>query len=146
VRAPVIASARRHGSGRLVLAGKSMGGRVGCHVALVDPSVSALVCFGYPLLSPGKTAKVRDEVLLALRTPVLFVQGSRDPLCPLDQLDEVRAKMSARSEVHVVEGGDHSLQLSAAARRDRGITQATSDGAVLERVRGFVARVQGTPA
>src|SRR5690606_36186237 len=98
---------RRRRAGPVVLVGKSMGGRVGCHLALERP-VAALVCLGYPLRSP--TGKLRDEVLLALRTPVLFVQGSRDPLCPLDGLERVRRRMKAPSTLHVVEGGDHSLK------------------------------------
>jgi predicted alpha/beta-hydrolase family hydrolase len=90
----------------VVLAGKSMGGRIGCHVALDHP-VDALVCLGYPLVSPA--GKMRDEVLLALDTPVLFVQGTRDRLCPLEALEPVRGRMRARNELHVVESGDHSL-------------------------------------
>ena len=61
-----LASALRGKTGPAVLAGKSMGSRVGCHVSLEDPSVKALVCFGYPLASPGKRKAVRDEVLVAL--------------------------------------------------------------------------------
>src|SRR5262245_43622799 len=78
----------RHGPRPIVLAGKSMGGRVGCHLAN-ERDVSRLVCFGYPLLAQGNPAKRRDEVLLALRTPILFVQGTRDSLCPLPLLAEV---------------------------------------------------------
>lgn len=92
----------------VVLAGKSMGGRVGCHVALQQP-VAALICFGYPLCGAGDRAKLRDKVLLELRTPVLFVQGTRDPLCPLDLLEDVRKKMTSPSRLHVVPEGDHSL-------------------------------------
>jgi predicted alpha/beta-hydrolase family hydrolase len=100
--------ARDAGTGPVVLAGKSMGGRVGCHVAVeTGAKPSALVCLGYPLV--GQNGSVRDEVLLALRTPVLFVQGTRDELCPLDRLEAVRAKMTAPSALHRVEGGDHSL-------------------------------------
>ena len=76
-----LAAARTDGA--VVLAGKSMGGRVGCHVALEERTL-ALVCLGYPLR--GVTGKRRDQVLLALRTPVLFVQGARDALCPLADL------------------------------------------------------------
>src|SRR5512133_1820140 len=83
----------------VVLAGKSMGSRVGCHVALEEP-IAALVCLGYPLR--GGRGELRSDVLLALRTPVLFVQGSRDALCPLDALDEVRRRMQAISGLHVV--------------------------------------------
>jgi predicted alpha/beta-hydrolase family hydrolase len=124
--------------GPVVLAGKSMGSRVGCHVALEEPSVRGLVCFGYPLKGAGKRQALRDEVLLELRVPILFLQGSRDPLCPLDQLEGVRAKMRARSSLHVVEGGDHSLSVSAAARKASGQTQADSDARVLAAVAEFV--------
>src|SRR5262245_45004112 len=61
--------------GPVVLIGKSMGGRIGCHVAveLEQAQVSAserpaaLVCLGYPLVAPG--GAVRDQVLLSLGTP-----------------------------------------------------------------------------
>lgn len=121
---------------KLVLAGKSMGGRVGCHVAL-EASVAGLICFGYPLR--GQNGKLRDQVLLALATPVMFVQGARDPMCPLEELDRVRQQMSARSEVFVVEGGDHSLEATKTSLRARGTTQPQVELAVLDAVRGFCA-------
>ena len=124
----------------LVLAGKSMGGRIGCHLAL-DSSASAgvagLVCFGYPLR--GQNGKLRDEVLLALRTPVLFVQGTRDTLCPLPELADVRQRMSVRSELFVVEAGDHSLQVTKTSLKQRGTTQAEVEQAVVAAVRDFCA-------
>src|ERR1700734_1903761 len=52
----------------IVLAGKSMGGRVGCHVALVDP-VQAVICLGYPLCGAGDRSKLSAQVLLDLPTP-----------------------------------------------------------------------------
>ena len=70
-----------------------MGGRVGCHVALVDP-VQAVICFGYPLCGAGDRTKLRDQVLLELKVPILFVQGTRDPLCPLELLEDVRKRMA----------------------------------------------------
>jgi uncharacterized protein len=127
----------RHG-GAIVLAGKSMGGRIGCHVAVDDPSVRALVCFGYPLLSPGKRATVRDAVLLELKTPILFLQGTRDALCPLDHLAQVRERMLAPSHVEVVEGGDHSLIVAKGTLRTRNLTQADVDGAILNAIRRFL--------
>jgi len=130
--------ARRDGE-RVVLAGKSMGSRVGCHLSLEQGvHVDALVCFGYPLvggtLSSG-AAKMRDEVLVALTTPILFIQGTRDELCPLDELERVRDKMKATSVVHVVETGDHSLMVA----KNAPVTQTESDTRVLESVRRFLA-------
>ena len=93
-----------------ILIGKSMGGRIGCHVSL-EEKVEAIVCFGYPLCGGGDRSKLRDKVLRALQTPILFVQGTRDSLCPLDLLESVRTEMKAPTFLHVVEGGDHSLQV-----------------------------------
>lgn len=124
--------------GRVVLCGKSMGSRVGCHLALEEP-VAGLVCLGYPLVGVGKRAPVRDEVLLALETPVLFVQGTRDRLCPLDRLEQVRRRMRARSTLHVVEDGDHSLEITRRGARARGTTQQASDAAVVAAIAAFLA-------
>src|SRR6185295_6441856 len=130
-----LAGARARAAGPLFLIGKSMGGRVGCHVAL-EEKVAGVICLGYPLQSGA--GALRDEVLVALRTPILFVQGSRDALCPLDSLAAVRARMTAPSTLLVVEGGNHSLEVSAAARKASGGTQADSDARVLEAIRTFV--------
>jgi predicted alpha/beta-hydrolase family hydrolase len=137
------AKALGENGGKLVFAGKSMGSRVGCHASLEEPSVVALVCFGYPLKGAGKKAAIRDEVLLQLRIPILFVQGTRDSLCPLDLLESVRSKMKAPSTLHVVTGGDHSLNVSAAALKSSGETQEDSDARILARVRDFLAEVAG---
>ena len=128
---------RARANGPVFLIGKSMGGRVGCHLAL-EEKVAGVICLGYPLQS-GATGALRDEVLLALRTPILFVQGSRDSLCPLDKLAAVRARMTAPSTLLVVEGGNHSLEVSAAERKATGTTQAQSDARVLEAIGAFVA-------
>jgi uncharacterized protein len=127
----IIAEARRKHPGPLVLAGKSMGSRVGCHVSLEEP-VDAIVCFGYPLRA-ASSGKLRDEVLLALRTPILFVQGTRDPLCPLPLLEKVRTRMKVGSTLHIVEGGDHSLRVS------KKLPQEPVDAAIFVAVRRFLS-------
>lgn len=130
-----LSAARDGRRGPTVLVGKSMGGRVGCHLALEEP-VAGLVCLGYPLVGQG--GQVRDEVLLALRVPALFVQGSRDTLCPLARLEEVRARMAAPTTLHVVEGGNHSLEVGAKALAARGDTPEGVDGRVLTAIATFV--------
>ncbi|HEX8490594.1 MAG TPA: alpha/beta fold hydrolase, partial [Chthoniobacterales bacterium] len=72
-----LADARRATAGPVFLIGKSMGGRIGCHVALEDP-IAGVICFGYPLCGGGDPTRLRDKVLRALRTPILLVQGTRD--------------------------------------------------------------------
>ena len=131
-------SARESHSGATVLIGKSMGSRVGCHLAL-EEEVAAVVCLGYPLCGAGDRAKLRDKVLLALRTPILFVQGTRDSLCPLDLLENVRSQMTAVNELHVVQGGDHSLLVTKSQLKASGETQDDVDQRAVAAIRQFLA-------
>src|SRR5436189_3130500 len=120
-----------------ILAGKSMGGRVGCHLSLAEP-VEAAVCLGYPLCAMGDRTKLRDQVLRALTTPILFVQGTRDSLCPLDLLERVRSEMKAPNFLHIVEGGDHSLRVPKRKLQATGETQHDVDQRILQAIAGFV--------
>jgi predicted alpha/beta-hydrolase family hydrolase len=122
---------------RRFLIGKSMGGRIGCHVSL-EEKVDGLVCLGYPLCAMGNRTKLRDEVLRELSTPILFVQGTRDALCPLDLLEQVRAEMKAPNYLRVVEGGDHSLRAPKRQLQARGETQEHVDHEILKAITGFV--------
>ena len=114
-----------------------MGGRIGCHVSL-EVKVDGLACLGYPLCAMGDRTKLRDEVLRALRTPILFVQGTRDALCPLDLLERVRGEMKAPNFLHVVEGGDHSLRVPQRQLKATGETQEHVDHEILKAITGFV--------
>ena len=120
----------------IVLLGKSMGGRIGCHVALSQP-VDAVVCFGYPLVS--MSGKVRDQVLLQLQTPILFLQGTRDRLCPLDQLERVRQQMTASNRLHVVDTGDHSLLATKTWLKQNGSSQEQVDSGIASAIERFFA-------
>jgi len=129
--------ARQSHAGPVVLIGKSMGGRVGCHLALQE-AVAAVVCLGYPLCGGGDCSKLRDQVLRELSTPILFVQGTRDSLCPLDVLARVRGEMSAVNDLHVVEGGDHSLLVTKSHLRASGESQEDVDQRSLRTIQKFV--------
>lgn len=135
-----LAALRAKHDGPIVLAGKSMGGRVGCHVALVDP-VQAVICLGYPLCAAGDRSKLRDQVLLELKAQAMFAQGTRDPLCPLDLLDNVRKQMHAPSTLYVVEGGDHSLMVAKAALNALGSSQEEVDDSMLTAIARFLRKV-----
>jgi len=127
----------RHPAGSTILIGKSMGGRIGCHVS-IEEKVDALVCLGYPLCAMGDRTKLRDEVLRSLKTPILFVQGTRDSLCPLDLLERVRNEMKAPNFLHLVEGGDHSLRVPKRQLQEKSKTQEDIDHEILKAVGGFV--------
>ncbi len=129
----------RHRGKSTILIGKSMGGRVGCHLSL-EEKVDGLICLGYPLCAMGDRTKLRDEVLRALTTRILFVQGARDSLCPLDLLERVRAEMKAPNFLHLVEGGDHSLRVPKPHLQASGETQDDVDQKILTAIAGFINR------
>lgn len=76
----------------------------------------SLILVSYPLKGPKDD--IRDEILLNLPShiQVLFVIGDRDAMCPLDMLDGVRKKMSAKSQLVVVKGADHGMHVKPASR------------------------------
>jgi predicted alpha/beta-hydrolase family hydrolase len=133
------AARAKHRPDSTVLIGKSMGGRIGCHVSL-EEKVSGLICLGYPLCAMGDRTKLRDEVLRALTMPILFVQGTRDVLCPLDLLEDVRAQMKAPNFLHLVDGGDHSLRVQGRQLQATNETQENVDRRIVEAIAGFVAQ------
>lgn len=128
----------------VILIGKSMGGRIGCHVAL-EKSVTGLVCLGYPLCGAGDLKRLRDKVLRELATPILFVQGTRDPLCPLELLGNIRKEMKAPNFLHVVEGGDHSLLVTKTQLKTANETQDQVDERILAAIAQFIRRLCETP-
>ena len=137
-----LSALRENHDGPIVLAGKSMGGRVGCHLALVEP-VAAVICLGYPLCGAGDRSKLRDQVLLELRPPAMFVQGTRDPLCPLELLEDVRKRMKAPSTLHVVEGADHSLLVAKTQLKTAGSTQEEADDRIETAIALFLRDLLG---
>jgi predicted alpha/beta-hydrolase family hydrolase len=102
---------------KLVLGGKSMGGRIASHIAASGTEVDGLVFLGYPLHPPGRPERIRDAHLYDIKAPMLFVEGTRDPFCPLDTLERVRAKITAPNDLYVVEDGDHSLKVRKSSGR-----------------------------
>ena len=84
---------------------------------------------------------LRDQVLLALDRPILFVQGTRDALCPLELLKEVRGRMRAPNQLHVVEGGDHSLTVTKTALARARMTQGDVDGKSVRAIGQFLDEV-----
>jgi predicted alpha/beta-hydrolase family hydrolase len=124
-------------AGPKVLVGKSMGGRIGCHVAVkLGATIAAVVCLGYPLV--GQRGDVRETVLLELERPILFVQGTRDALCPLERLNALIPRLRAPHALHVVAGGDHSLVVGKRELATRGETQATVDATITRAIAVFL--------
>lgn len=94
----------------VVLAGKSMGGRMGSHLAAGGWPAGALIYFGYPLVAVGKTEPRDTSHLEAIAAPQLFVSGTRDRLGPIDMIRKVAAAVPDGSTMEVEEG-DHSFKV-----------------------------------
>lgn len=124
----------RAADSRLVAGGKSMGGRIASQVASLGTTVTGLVFLGYPLHPPGKPERIRDAHLYDLEVPMLFVEGTRDPFCPLETLAEVRRKLPS-SELAVIDDGDHSLKV----RKSSGRTREEAWAEAIERVAGWLS-------
>jgi predicted alpha/beta-hydrolase family hydrolase len=96
---------------RLIVGGKSMGGRIASHVVASGASCDGLLFLGYPLHPPGKPERLRIEHLPSISAPMLFVAGTRDPLCPRAALEETVARLGGSVDVAFIEGGDHSFRV-----------------------------------
>ncbi len=95
------------GGSRLVVGGKSMGGRIASMIA-DEVGAAGLVCFGYPFHPPGRPDKLRTDHLAGLRTTALILQGTRDPF---GQPEEVATyDLADTIRIHWLEDGDHSLR------------------------------------
>jgi predicted alpha/beta-hydrolase family hydrolase len=102
---------RERRPGRVIAGGKSLGGRMASMLVAGGLEAAGLLFLGYPLHPPGNPEKLRFEHLRRISIPMLFVQGTRDPLCELPLLRRLLKELPARTSVHVVEDGDHSFRL-----------------------------------
>ncbi len=93
------------------IGGKSLGGRMASRVVAQGEQVDGLVFLGYPLHPPGKPEKQRTAHFPDITVPSLFVQGTRDKLCDLELLRQALPLIRGDSDLHPVEGGDHSFDL-----------------------------------
>jgi len=136
-----VAAVREAGPlGSLLIGGKSMGGRVASLVAdeLADLGyIDGLVCLGYPFHPPEKPDQLRTAHLLALRTPTLICQGTRDPFGTRD--DVPGYELSPAIEVHWLDDGDHDLRPRKAIS---GRSYGENIGEAADAVAAFAARVR----
>lgn len=106
----VAREARRRGARRLVLGGKSMGGRIASQAVARGTAADALVFLGYPLHPPGKETQLRDAHLPQVPAPMLFLQGTRDEFARWELIEAVTGRLAPRAELVRLEGADHSYK------------------------------------
>lgn len=94
--------------------GKSMGGRMTSAAAAADAlpaAVEGLVFFGFPLHAAGRPARERADHLRDVDRPMLFLQGTRDPLAALELVRSTCEELGPRARLHIVGGADHSFRV-----------------------------------
>jgi predicted alpha/beta-hydrolase family hydrolase len=124
------------GGPRVVVGGKSLGGRIASMVA-DEVSARGLVCLGYPFHPPGDRSRLRTAHLAELRTPALIVQGTRDPFGTRE--DVAGYTLSGAIRIAWLEAGDHSFKPPARSGR----TEAQN---LEEAIAAVAAFVEGLPA
>ncbi len=104
---------------RLLIGGRSMGGRVATMLAAEGLACDGLLLFAYPLHPAGEPQKLRDAHLPQIRVPVLCFNGTRDALCTQALMNDVVKRLTAPWTMHWLEGADHSFHvLKSSGRSD----------------------------
>ena len=136
---------------RIVIGGKSMGGRIASqvasqyHGAVTGGSgaaagvkdIAGLVFLGYPLHPPGRLDKMRDAHLKDIHAPMLFIQGTRDPFGTPDELRVVIKRDKLPATIYVIEGGDHSFKVP----KSGGVTQPQLYESILDEIVQWSRRI-----
>ncbi len=120
---------------RLVIGGKSMGGRIASMVA-DETGVAGLICLGYPFHPPGAPSKLRTAHLEKLTTPALILQGTRDSFGLPEEV--AKYKLSATIRIGWIEDGDHSFKPRASSGRtlDQNMSEA------IAQMKSFIAKLK----
>jgi hypothetical protein len=125
--APLLASVARSGDfpepghkGRIFLGGHSYGGRQSSMLCAEEPElVAGLLLLSYPLHPPRKPQQQRTQHLPDLRTPTLFVQGTRDPFASIAELERALKMIPAKTKLLPIEGAGHDLGFKGKEKREQ---------------------------
>jgi hypothetical protein len=113
---------------RLIIGGRSMGGRAASMLAADGFGCDGLLLLAYPLHPPGKPEQLRDAHLPAIKVPVICFNGTRDPFCTPALMEEVLKRLSTNWEMHWVEGADHSFHvLKSSGKTDGEVLESMAD-------------------
>lgn len=113
---------------KLVIGGKSMGGRIASQVAAAaGEHIAGLVFLGYPLHPPGRPDKLRDEHLKEIKAPMLFCQGARDTFGTEAEIKAIIKKHRLPATLYVIESGDHSFKVPKSVKPQQQVYEDVMD-------------------
>lgn len=110
--------------GRLIIGGRSMGGRAASMLAADKIQCDGLLLLAYPLHPAGKPDKLRDAHLPSITMPTLCFNGTRDTLCQRELMEAVLPRLGSNFRMHWVEGADHSFHVLKSSGRTDADVQA----------------------
>jgi uncharacterized protein len=112
----------------LIIGGRSMGGRAGSMLAADDFKAAGLLLLAYPLHPPGRPEQLRDAHLPSIKMPVICFNGTRDPFCTPQLMEDVLKRVTTSWEMHWVEGADHSFHvLKSSGKTDAQVLDGMAD-------------------
>jgi hypothetical protein len=129
---------RNYATGKIFLGGHSYGGRQASMLCAEQPEkapelAAGLLLLSYPLHPPRKPDQLRTQHFFTLRTPALFVEGTRDPFGTIAEIEQALKLIPAKTKLLTVEGAGHDLGLKGKAGREE------LSGKVLEEFQEFFA-------
>lgn len=133
--AAVVREARSLGASRIVLGGKSMGGRIASQAVAKGTPADGLVFLGYPLHPPGRTEQLRDKHLPLIQAPMLFLQGTRDDFARLDLIEALVQRLEPLATLVPFEAADHSYRVP----KKSGLSTADTEKAVVDAMLRWLA-------
>ena len=109
---------------RLIIGGRSMGGRAASMLAADGFACDGLLLLAYPLHPEGKPEQLRDAHLPRITVPTLCLSGTRDGLCRRDLMEAVLTRVGPGFRMHWLEGADHSWHvLKSSGRTDADVLE-----------------------
>ena len=119
VRAAVAEALRLQPNALLVAGGKSFGGRMTSQAQALEPlpGVRGLAFLGFPLHPAGRPSKERADHLFKVHIPMLFLQGTRDALAQMDELEPLCEALGAHATLKLFPDADHSFHVPARSGR-----------------------------
>lgn len=102
---------------RLIIGGRSMGGRAASMMAADGFACDGLLLLAYPLHPPGQPEKLRTAHLPAIKVPVLCLNGTRDAFCRKDLMEAALKTVTTRWAMHWLDGADHSFHVPKSSGR-----------------------------
>jgi uncharacterized protein len=141
VRAAVAAASRLMPELPLVAGGKSFGGRMTsqAQAAAPLPGVRALIFLGFPLHPAGRPSQDRGRHLFDVQVPMLFLQGTRDALAALPEIEPLCGALGVRATLRLVPDADHSFHVPARSGRTDAEVRGDMLDALAEWIDGVIA-------